>query len=133
MGKEILKVGNIEIEKNESYRNKILVHRKPLNIKLSKTSAYVKSYDGQTKWMYFLIEYDDLLEKYNTICIKVSAEIKKEFDSEPVYNKEFLKTKIKPHGDQITGFYDKGIQNMDSNHTCLAVISLDPALKKNDN
>ena len=133
MGKEILKVGNIEIEKNESYRNKILVHRKPLNIKLSKTSAYVKSYDGQTKWMYFLIEYDDLLEKYNTICAKVSAEIKKEFDSEPVYNKEFLKTKIKPHGDQVTGFYDKGIQKMDSNHTCLAVISLDPALKKNDN
>ena len=133
MGKEILKVGNIEIEKNESYRNKILVHRKPLNIKLSKTSAYVKSYDGQSKWMYFLIEYDDLLEKYNTICVKVSAEIKKEFDSEPVYNKEFLKTKIKPHGDQVTGFYDKGIQKMDSNHTCLAVISLDPALKKNDN
>ena len=133
MGKEILKVGNIEIEKNESYRNKILVHRKPLNIKLSKTSAYVKSYDGQTKWMYFLIEYDDLLEKYNTICVKVSAEIKKEFDSEPVYNKEFLKTKIKPHGDQVTGFYDKGIQKMDFNHTCLAVISLDPALKKNDN
>ena len=133
MGKEILKVGNIEIEKNESYRNKILVHRKPLNIKLSKTSAYVKSYDGQTRWMYFLIEYDDLLEKYNTICVKVSAEIKKEFDSEPVYNKEFLKTKIKPHGDQVTGFYDKGIQKMDSNHTCLAVISLDPALKKNDN
>ena len=133
MGKEILKVGNIEIEKNESYRNKILVHRKPLNIKLSKTSAYVKSYDGQTKWMYFLIEYDDLLEKYNTICVKVSADIKKEFDSEPVYNKEFLKTKIKPHGDEVTGFYDKGIQKMDSNHTCLAVISLDPALKKNDN
>ena len=24
---------------------------KPLNIMLSKTSAYVKSYDGQTKWM----------------------------------------------------------------------------------
>ena len=133
MGKEILKVGNIEIEKNEFYRNKILVHRKPFHIKLSKTSAYVKSYDGQTKWMYFLIEYDDLLEKYNTICVKVSTDIKKEFDSEPVYNKEFLKTKIKPHGDQVTGFYDKGIQKMDSNHTCLAVISLDPALKKNDN
>ena len=26
---------------------------KPLNIMLPKTSAYVKSYDGQTKWMYF--------------------------------------------------------------------------------
>ena len=133
MGKEILKVGNIEIEKNESYRNKILVHRKPLNIKLSKTSAYVKSYDGQTKWMYFLIEYDDLIQKYNTICVNVSAGINKEFDSEPVYNKRFLKTKIKPHGDKITGFYDRVIQKMDTNHICLAVISLDPALKKDDN
>ena len=26
---------------------------KPLNIMLLKTSAYVKRYDGQTKWMYF--------------------------------------------------------------------------------
>ena len=36
---------------------------KPLNIMLPKTTAYVKSYDGQTKWMYFLIEDDDLLRK----------------------------------------------------------------------
>ena len=34
---------------------------------LPKTSAYVKCYNGQTKWMYFLIEGNDLLEKYNTI------------------------------------------------------------------
>ena len=30
---------------------------------LPKASAYVKSYGGQTKWMYLLIEDDDLLEK----------------------------------------------------------------------
>ena len=57
---------------------------KPLHIVLTKTSAYVKSYDGQTKWMYILIEDDDLLEKYNTVWDKVSADIKKEFDSDPV-------------------------------------------------
>ena len=34
---------------------------------LPKASGYVKSYDGQTKWMYFLIEDVDLLEKYNAI------------------------------------------------------------------
>ena len=33
---------------------------------LPKTSTYKKSYDGQTEWMYFLIEDDDLLEKYNS-------------------------------------------------------------------
>ena len=36
---------------------------------LSKTSAYVKNYDGQTKWMYFLIEDDSLLAKYNNIVV----------------------------------------------------------------
>ena len=31
---------------------------------LPKTRAHKKSYDGQTKWMNFLIEDDDLLEYY---------------------------------------------------------------------
>ena len=60
---------------------------------LPKIRTYLKIYDGQTKWMYFLIEEDDLLKKYNTIWNKVSADIKKEFDSEPVYNKNYFKTK----------------------------------------
>ena len=49
----------------------------PLHIMLSKASVYVKNYNGQTKWMYFLIEDDDLLKKYNTIWDKVNAAIKK--------------------------------------------------------
>ena len=74
---------------------------RPLHTVLPKTNTYVKTYDGQTKWLYFLLEDDDLLEKYNTIWDKVSADIKNEFDSELVYNKEFLKTKIKFHGDEV--------------------------------
>ena len=62
---------------------------------LPKTSAYVKNYDGQTKWMYFLIEDEDLLKKYNTIWDKFSADIKKEFDSEPVYQKNFFENQNK--------------------------------------
>ena len=83
--------------------------------------------------MYFFIEDDYLLEKYNTIWDKVSTDIKKEFDSAPVYNKEFLKAKIKSHGDEVTDFYKKEIPKVDSNHTCLAIISLVSALKKDDN
>ena len=81
----------------------------------------------------FLIEDDDLLEKYNTIGNKVSTDIKNEFDGEPVYNKEFLKTKIKSHGDEVADFYNKEVPKLDPNHTCLAVISLDSALKKDEN
>ena len=77
---------------------------KPLNMMLPKTSAYVKSYDGQAKWMYFLMEDDDLLEKYNTTWDTVSANIRKEFDSEPVCNKNYLKIKIKSYGNEVTNF-----------------------------
>ena len=113
MGKKILTFGDIEIEKTEFYRNKILIpltdvdiekvltsnkisfceknykyfigylynDKKvtPLHIIIPKTSAYVKIFDGQTNWMYVLIEYDDLLKKYNTIWDKVRADIKKNF------------------------------------------------------
>ena len=57
---------------------------------------------------------------------------KKKIDSELVYNKNYLKTKIKSHVDEVTDFYDKKFPQLDSNHTCLAVISLDSAFKKDD-
>ena len=71
---------------------------------LPKTSTYIKCYDGQTKQMYLLIEDDDLLEKHNTIWDKVSADLKKELDSKPVYKKSFLKTKIKSRGVKLQIF-----------------------------
>ena len=105
---------------------------KPLHIMLPKTSAYVKSYDGQTKWMYFLIEDDDL-KKYSTIWDKVRADIKKEFESEPVYNKKILKTKVKSYGNEVTDFYVKKVPKVDSNNTCFTVIGLNSARKQNEN
>ena len=88
-----------------------------------------------------LIKDDDLLEKYNTIWAdtaqkwsqKFSADINKEFESEPGYNKKCLKTKLKSCSEEVTCFHDKKIPNVDSNHACLAVISLDSALNKDGN
>ena len=77
---------------------------KPLHVILPKTDAYVKSGDGETTWMYILIKDDELLEKHNTIWDKVSADMKEEFDREPVYNKNDLKTKLKSHGNEVTEF-----------------------------
>ena len=50
---------------------------KSLHIMLPKTRAYVKSYNGQTKYMYFLNKNDELLGKYKTILDKVNADTKK--------------------------------------------------------
>ena len=44
---------------------------------------------------FFLVKDGELLEKYNDIWEKVNKNIKKEFDSEPVYDEKYLKTKIK--------------------------------------
>ena len=52
------------------------------------------------KWVHklnicpFLIKDDESLEKYNEIWEKVKNSIKKQFDSEPLYNKKYLKVKI---------------------------------------
>ena len=40
---------------------------------------------------------------------------------------------MKPHSNEVTNFHDKNIPKADSNHICLAVISLDFALKKDEN
>ena len=47
---------------------------------LPKKSRQVKSFD-ETKYMYFLIEDDELFKKYNKIWVKVSNSIKKGFNS----------------------------------------------------
>ena len=73
-----------------------------------------------------------ILKKYNAIWDKVIADIKK-INSESVYKKEFLKTKVKSHGDKVTDICDKEIPEVGCNHTCLAVISSDSALKKDEN
>ena len=41
-----------------------------------------------------------------------------------------MKTKIKSYGDEATVFHDKEVPKVGSNHTCLAIISLDSTLKK---
>ena len=78
----------------------------------------------------FLTEDDDLLEKYITIQNKVSADIVDKLVVNLSILKNFLKTKINSLGDQVTYFYHKKIPKVESNHTCLAVIRLDSALKK---
>ena len=42
----------------------------------------------------------------------------------------FVKTKIESCGEEVTDFYDKRVPKVESNHTCLAVISLDSAMNK---
>ena len=68
-----------------------------------------------------------------TIWDKVSADIKKEFDNEPVYKRKIWKAKINSYHDEATDFHDKEMPKADFNHTCLTVITIDSALKTGEN
>ena len=54
--------------------------------------------------------------------------MEKEFDSEPICNKKFLKTKSKSYGDDAD-FHDKKTPKVESNYTSLAVILIDFVFK----
>ena len=90
---------------------------------LPKTSIYVKSYDGQTKWMYVLIKVD----RYNTIWNKVIADMKENLTASLSIIKIIWKQKKNL---MAINFKIFTIKKLDSNHTCSAVVSLDSALKK---
>ena len=50
----------------------------------------MKRYDGETTWVFHLIEDDELVETYTNIWNRVSNSIKKELDFKPIYsNKNF--------------------------------------------
>ena len=89
--------------------------------------------DAFINWRWWIIRKIFLISK------KVIPDIEKKFDSKPVSNKNLLKTKIKSHGDKdskflrFTNFYDKEILKMNSNHTCVRIVSLDSDLQKDEN
>ena len=83
----------------------------PLLKILPKKIAYIKSNDGDTKWMNFFIQDAELWKKYNDIWNNVSNGIKKNLDCEPisliVNNTKFLKTKIRSYGAGPTDFHTR--------------------------
>ena len=60
--------------------------------------------------------------------------IKKEFDSNPVYNKKFLRTKIKSNYGKInTHFQNNKLPKEDTRFICLSVISIDSIFRTGKN
>ena len=74
-------------------------------------TPYRKDFD-ETKYMSFLIKDNELLEKCNEIWGKVTNSIKKELNSESVYNKKYLKTKIKSYKGKINANFSLILNNL---------------------
>ena len=78
----------------------------------------------------FLIKDDELLEKYNEAWEKV----KKEFDSEPVFDEKYLKAEIKFYNGKINrNFHNTKIRKERSQFICLSVILIGSAFRRGKN
>ena len=74
---------------------------------------------------------DDLLQYYDTIWDKVNADIN--LIANLFMIKAILKAKIKSYSDEATDFHNNEYPKAGPNPTCLAVITIDTALKKEEN
>ena len=84
--------------------------------------------------MYFLIKDDELLEEYNKIWDKVNNSIKKGFNSEPVYNEKYLKTKMESYEGKIsTNSHNDKLPKEGSQCICLLVIIIDSVFRTGKN
>ena len=82
---------------------------RPLCVKVSQMTGYVKKFDGNTT-MYFKINEKQLFKKCNQIWKIIEKLLEIKFDSKPVYgdDEKYIKTKIKTYGDSvITNFHCK--------------------------
>ena len=81
--------------------------------------------NGCIFWLIMMI----YLKTIKLFGIKSALILKKNWISSLSTKKHFWKSR----GDEVSYFYDKEISKVDFNHTCLAVIRLDSALKKDEN
>ena len=89
-------------------------------------NAYAKYFDKNSKYMNHSVKDKKMLKKYLKISNKIKSLIKKELNSEPVYNDKYTKTKIKIYNDKVyTNFQHNKIPKGNECHACLSVILLD--------
>ena len=80
--------------------------------------------------MSFFIKGDEVKEKYKQIWDVIKNKLKIKFHSLPVYDKKYLKTKVREYDGVIkTNFLGNGIPKENMHYTCIACITIDSVMK----
>ena len=139
---EGIDINKILVSKKESYGKKHLLKYfiryndddviRPLCIKLPQMIGYVKHFESGNKTISFKASDNKLLKIYNKMWEKVSILMNIKFDSEPVYDDKYIKTKIKSYEGRInTNFQGKKVPKENASCKCLSLLILDPVIKVN--
>ena len=74
---------------------------KPLCVILPQMNGYIKDFEYEGKNMSFLIKNDKVWEKYEQIWGLIKNKLGIKFPSLPVYDKKYLKTKVREYDRMI--------------------------------
>ena len=99
---------------------------RPLCIILPQMNGYIKYFENGGKNMSFLIKNNEAWEKYEDIWDAIKNKLVIKFHSHPIYEKKYLKAKIREFDDQIkTNILGNSIPKENVYYTCIAWITID--------
>ena len=88
-------------------------------------SGYIKYFENGGKNMSFIIKDHDVLDKYNKICRKIKEKLNIKFYSMPVYDKKYIKAKVREFNGVIkANFLVDKIHKESMHYTCISCITI---------
>ena len=80
--------------------------------------------------MYFLIKNSEAWEKYEEIWNEMKTKLNIQFQSQPIYENKYLKTKVRQFDGNInTNFLGNNLPKENTYYTCIACITIDCIVK----
>ena len=114
------------------YKNGDGENFKPLYIILPQISGFFKYFENNNNNKNVILADDDAILKHNKILTKNFDKklLSAEFDSQPDYDKKYIKTRLKTFEDKvITTFTDNEIPKENTHYLCIAAICVDCVIK----
>ena len=103
---------------------------KPLCIILPQMTGYIKYFEYGGMNMSFLIKDDKVWKKQQQIWDLIKSKLGIKFHSEPVYDKKYLKTKVKGYEGAIkTNFLGNDMPKENMRYTCIACITINSVMR----
>ena len=103
---------------------------KPLCIILPQMSGYITYFKYGGMNMSFLIKDNEVWGKYKQIWDLIKNKLGTKFHSEPVYDKKYLKTKVREYDGVIkTNFLGNDVPKENMHYTCIACITIDSVMR----
>ena len=95
-------------------------------------SGYIKYFENSGKNMSFMVKVNIVLDKYNKHCGKIKEKLNIKFHSVPVYDRTYIKVKVREFGSKIkTNFLGNEVPKENMHYTCMACITIDSVMRMN--